>query len=853
MRSGRVKRLRLLTCDVTPVVSMDDPGSPIFQTIDLGQRSGNTPLPPGGGIVPAVAQTKAPCYDVHMRSANAKCSIAFRAAALDPWQEVAETGENPNPRLAQRTMEPKIASKPESVCCRCSQIIPAGKPAESKAQQTAAVPRKDRAVQTDPWRRVSQQDASASDAPRRRRAPPAQATAPAAPRNGAKKARPDAPVLPRVAECRHGSAGRPPEPEPVTAGNSWSTVVRKKQTRRTRPDAVVVEAPGKSYSEILALVTRREDRQLTDLGGAVTKVRRTARGNLLLEVARGSTESAESMRDSISRVLGDTAEVRALTEESKVCVFEIRNLDAITTEKEIRTALAEQYQLSDGAVRIRSLRPGYGDFKTAVFSLPCSMAKEVRRRGKVRIGWTICRVREREGPPRCFRCLELGHIAIRCKSLVDKSGCCIKCGEAGYKAVACKKEPVILPASSGEADVQPGSKSRQAGKVAAQDLLTQTVREVAADVAILSEPYRVSVGGEWTKVRSGKAALWLCGGRRLRMSNILAADGFVRAEVGGYCVYSCYLAPSLPLEVFSRILDDLSSDLRGRPKVIVGGDFNAWAQEWGSVSTNARGRSVLEAFASTDLFLLNDGERHTFVRAGAASIIDLTYVSGAISQTARWGICDAYTGSDHEAIICSVGGPAEDTRAAPRPSKAYRPYTLCTQAFTNALDGMAAEVTGGANEIANRIAATLEHACDQTRRQLTRARGTSRVAERSEVYRTARKALKTAIRDAKRNRFLQLCDEAEDDPWGGAYRMVVKGLRAGSTAPSDPVALEGIVRKNESKGVPKLREAKNGVAELAKARDIFFHSCGRGELDQKCERSFTLFWKRPILYEEFVN
>ncbi|XP_070143473.1 uncharacterized protein [Drosophila kikkawai] len=93
---------------------------------------------------------------------------------------------------------------------------------------------------------------------------------------------------------------------------------------------------------------------------------------------------------------------------------------------------------------------------------------------------------------------------------------------------------------------------------AAQDLLMQTVREVAEDVAILSEPYRASVGGEWAKDRSGKAALWLCGDRRLRMSNILVADGFVRAEVGGYCIYSCYLAPSLPLEVFSGILDDLS-------------------------------------------------------------------------------------------------------------------------------------------------------------------------------------------------------------------------------------------------------------------------------------------------------
>ncbi|XP_041630824.1 uncharacterized protein [Drosophila kikkawai] len=133
------------------------------------------------------------------------------------------------------------------------------------------------------------------------------------------------------------------------------------------------------------------------------------------------------------------------------------------------------------------------------------MAKEVRRRGEVRIGWTRCS---------CFRCLERGHIAIRCKSPVDKSGCCIKCGEAGHKAVACKKEL----ASSGEANFRPGSKSSQAGSggtgipktSGAGPADADRSREVAADVAILSEPYRVSVRGEWDKDRSGKAALWLC-------------------------------------------------------------------------------------------------------------------------------------------------------------------------------------------------------------------------------------------------------------------------------------------------------------------------------------------------------
>ncbi|KAH8381755.1 hypothetical protein KR200_003902, partial [Drosophila serrata] len=326
---------------------------------------------------------------------------------------------------------------------------------------------------------------------------------------------------------------RSSDPVPAIGGDSWSTVVRrKKQTRKARHDTVIVEAPGKSYNKILALVTRREDSKLTNLGGSVSKVRRTARGILLLEVARGSHESAESMRDSISQVFGDAAEVRALTEESKVCVFEIRNLDAITTESEIRTAFSDQYQLSEAAVRIRSLRPGYRKTKTAVLSLPSSLASEVRRRGEVRIGWTRCRVREREGPPRCFRSLELGHIAIS----------------------------------------------------AAQDLLTQTVREVGADVAIISEPYRVREGGEWAKDRTGKAALWLCGDGLRQMSNILAA------------------------------IWRLAS--RWRP----------------------------------------------------TSVIDITFTSRAISHSAKWEVSDVYTGSDHEAILCSVGVPEAGIRSVLRPA-----------------------------------------------------------------------------------------------------------------------------------------------------------------------------------------
>ncbi|XP_070140462.1 uncharacterized protein [Drosophila kikkawai] len=142
---------------------------------------------------------------------------------------------------------------------------------------------------------------------------------------------------------------------------------------------------------------------------------------------------------------------------------------------------------------------------------------------------------------------------------------------------------------------------------AAQDLLSQTVRELGSEVAVLSEPYRVGSSRDWATDRSGKAVLWLCGADAPELRDTKAAEGFVRANIGGIWLYSCYLAPSLSLEAFGRILDELSSDLRGRSNVVVGGDFNAWAMEWGSSPTNARVRAELETFASLDVVLLNEG------------------------------------------------------------------------------------------------------------------------------------------------------------------------------------------------------------------------------------------------------
>ncbi|XP_044779814.1 uncharacterized protein LOC123327459 [Drosophila simulans] len=246
---------------------------------------------------------------------------------------------------------------------------------------------------------------------------------------------------------------------------------------------------------------------------------------------------------------------------------------------------------------------------------------------------------------------------------------------------------------------------------AAQDLLVQTVRERRVELALLSEPYRTPASPDWAFDRTKKAAIWRCSRETQQITDVLSDIGFVRARVGRWWVYSVYLAPSLTLIAFSRALDRLAADARGRTQVLIAGDFNAWSESWGSSTTNARGRMVLEAFATLDLALLNHGNRHTFRRAGLGSVVDLTFTSGSSYRLARWRLSEDYTGSDHLAIICDLGSPPSSQAQTPAQARIkYKTDSLDTQVFREQFLPMASRQ--GAELTAVELMRRLKAACD---------------------------------------------------------------------------------------------------------------------------------------------
>ncbi|XP_039970040.1 uncharacterized protein LOC120781937 [Bactrocera tryoni] len=180
---------------------------------------------------------------------------------------------------------------------------------------------------------------------------------------------------------------------------------------------------------ILRAVKQNENLQV--LCENVSRIKKTAKGEILLELKKAQTGSTKAYRDEMVKILGDQAQIRSLTQETTV---EVRDLDDITTKEDIAQAIRSEFEelrlFSEEC--IKSIRPANAGTQKAIISL--AKAKHLLAAQKIKIGWTICRIREKAQLKKCYRCLEYGYVAKACSNPKDRSKSCIKCGEEGYFA-----------------------------------------------------------------------------------------------------------------------------------------------------------------------------------------------------------------------------------------------------------------------------------------------------------------------------------------------------------------------------------------------------------------------------------
>lgn len=286
--------------------------------------------------------------------------------------------------------------------------------------------------------------------------------------------------------------------------------------------------------------------------------------------------------------------------------------------------------------------------------------------------------------------------------------------------------------------------------------------------------------------------------------------GFVWIRTCSITIFGAYISPNASPERFDSFINDLRREVnKVRGKCIVFGDFNSKHVAWGSRRTDRRGRRVAEWTAADLLCIHNDGDKPTFCRGKQLSWIDLTISNGEMAPCVRrWRVRDdLYSRSDHLYVEASIS----DTRKAPQPSRrgglrfceskaaiyesdlraALQTLTLPPPQLIDEINRISRHTFGRGPQGPRKREVywwseevkSARDRCHQARRRLLRSSkrsGSVDLALKGE-YRLARKCLKECIEASKRASFEKLVEQANNDPWGEAYR-IVKGKLQRSVA-----------------------------------------------------------------------
>ncbi|XP_053975327.1 uncharacterized protein LOC128874492 [Hylaeus volcanicus] len=548
---------------------------------------------------------------------------------------------------------------------------------------------------------------------------------------------------------------KPGAPPPKPAKNKKRRT--RKRRRRLKRSAVVMQpAAGKSYADVLGKIRRQVRPEETET--ELRQIRKTQRGGVLVELARCKDQRA--LQEAIKAAVGEDAEVRALVPRMRV---EICDLDCCTTGEEVRAPVAQT--LGD------QLK---GELKVAIEE---AVSIRLIARNRIKIGWINCRVRRCVEVTKCFKCLGYGHTKRDCKG-PDRSNACWRCGKDRHKSNDCTSPPrCMLCADLGvqQLDHAPRSGACKAFR----------------DVLVPGNERR-NGDGDPRKPEPQP-------GRRQPPHS---------AVLGRWALTWWWCASSTETGTARRgKLDDLEDALRDMDGgLVVTSDFNARAPEWGIPTPNARGKLVMEMASRLGLIVLNTGTTPTYRRPGfGVSIPDVTLVSECLGRrTTGWRVLEDFTGSDHQYITFRISsdGSAQHGRSR-RPlgwNTAKRDEGKFSECMSRGLRGIPpAPREHPGRDVAEAMTVerpspgvlvdgpgtsqvwtgtSLRRECLKLRRLAQRAPRRTEASDRSAEYRAAKKTLNRAIKDSKARCWRELCDEANRDPWGQAYKLITRRIRS---------------------------------------------------------------------------
>ncbi|XP_061385243.1 uncharacterized protein LOC133320616 [Danaus plexippus] len=118
-----------------------------------------------------------------------------------------------------------------------------------------------------------------------------------------------------------------------------------------------------------------------------------------------------------------------------ISLIRIAGLDDSVATADVIQEVAKEGGCSIGDIRAGKLVVGPRGDASVWMRVPVAAAKKVSSSGRLMVGWVSARVVLLAArPKRCFRCLDTGHVAVKCQHPEDRSRRCFRCGTSGHKA-----------------------------------------------------------------------------------------------------------------------------------------------------------------------------------------------------------------------------------------------------------------------------------------------------------------------------------------------------------------------------------------------------------------------------------
>lgn len=177
------------------------------------------------------------------------------------------------------------------------------------------------------------------------------------------------------------------------------------------------------------------------IGVQVHNVNSSEKGEIQIQLTGREKSNEDAFEKEVITQIGGTATSKLIEKTETIVIRDLAaDIEQAELEGAITEAVGEQVNM-EAKIMVTSNNRG---LKHAFVTMPARATRKLMQRARIHIGWSRCRIEEKIAPARCFKCLELGHVAAKCRNNSEKGKRCFKCGESDHKVKDCQNPAKCL-------------------------------------------------------------------------------------------------------------------------------------------------------------------------------------------------------------------------------------------------------------------------------------------------------------------------------------------------------------------------------------------------------------------------